>query len=273
MKQFKIKYFSLIEIIASMAIFTVLMLMMMNFFGRTQDLMTKKASQASQYADAQAALDLIGTQLGNYADLKMSVGTPPLPVANFKVTGTGSQLYFYTREKVKVGTYEYFLKLVGYKLNVNKLEYKELPLKSNDFSSINIDPASQLATSTGTSTEYAQTWEEVISNVIEFKIDSRLINNSGVEGPVVDFIWPNTAYKGIQITKITLTTVNDDDVVKYKGMTGKKSSDPITPLDITKAKQILEVNNFDIKTLTPAQKVLANSIRRFTKTVYLGYRN
>ncbi len=270
MKQFKIKYFSLIEVIASMAIFTILILMMMNFFGKTQDLMSKKSSQAAQYADAQAALDLIGTQLGNYADFKYKSTQGDLKT--FEVVATDSKtIYYYTGEKgLTVSNKDSSLKLVGIRFDnaTNKLMYIEKSYLPADLLAEEVLPSGVFNSATiGLNTgNLATNWEEVIGNVVSFDVELIDKNNSNIPLP---FSYPSTtATKLPAMIQITLITVNDDDVVKYKALGG---TDLTT--DANAALTELDKTDPDIKTLPITQQVLASSVRRFTKTVYFGYRN
>ena len=286
MKQFKIKYFSLIEVIASMAIFTVLMLIMMNFFGKTQGLMTKRSSQAAQYADAQAALDLIGGQLQNYCDFEYvkSKGSK-LATLQIKNSGSNKFLSYYTKEIEK---YEdngkkviTNLKLVGlwFDLEKNKLLYREKLLEPKDLKNINNEPilnfpinAEDIGNNTG---KFADKWEEVISNIVDCKIE--YFDSTSTSAKIGSMIYPaiNSGDPVVELPrmiKITITTVNDDDVEKYKTLASLESTASIKGEDIDEVKKIFTEKDFDINNLNASRKVLANNIRQFTKTIYLGYR-
>ena len=278
MKQFKVKYFSLIEVIASMAIFTILMLVMMNFFGKTQGLMTKRSSQASQYADAQAALELIGTQMARYSDVSC-VKSDGSQLSTLQIVNSGNNrvLYYYTKETGQSGTNDTNLKLVGLWFDIakNKLYYREKNLLPANLFTLDNMPGLILPTGTignVAGSKFATNWEEVIGNIVKCKIE--YFDAAGTVSQA-SMNYPSSSTKVLPtMVKITITTVNDDDVAKYKILTNKAASDPIDiATDITnKAEKILTDNAFDIKSLTPAQQVLASSIREFTKTIYLGYR-
>ncbi|UDQ97306.1 prepilin-type N-terminal cleavage/methylation domain-containing protein [Lentisphaerota bacterium WC36G] len=273
MKRYKIKYFSLIEIIASMAIFTVLMLMMMNFFGKTQGLMTKRSSQAAQYADAQASLDLIGRQLNMYNDFDYTNTNGQLNT--LEVGPANDELYFYTNEKGTVNGAASMLKLVGIRFDNtnNKLQYRERNLLPSYFTSdplnsaaFQVDPSANFPSIADSSKQSFSNqdnttydWEDVIDNVVEFNVVR--LNASGAVA---------TGTNKIASIRLTIVTINDEDARKYRGMTNAA----ISAADINESKKIIteKPEDFDFGSLSPEQKVLANSIRSFSKMVFLGYR-
>jgi len=59
------KSFTLVELIVSMAVFSLLLVMVMNFFGGAQKLVSGNGQNNDMYADARAAMDLMASMIGS----------------------------------------------------------------------------------------------------------------------------------------------------------------------------------------------------------------
>lgn len=62
-KSIKYNHYTLVELLAAMGVFSVLMLLLMQFFSSAQRLWTESEKRTSVYADARVAMDLISSQL------------------------------------------------------------------------------------------------------------------------------------------------------------------------------------------------------------------
>ncbi len=96
------KSFTLVELIVSLAVFSILLTVMLQFFTGAQKLWTSSESRNQLYSDARVAMDLMSTMLQNayYAQ-----NAAPIVINHAKATDTSgkSSLYFGTKAKIDLG--------------------------------------------------------------------------------------------------------------------------------------------------------------------------
>jgi type II secretory pathway pseudopilin PulG len=103
LKMKKQKYFTLMELLVSMAVFCVLLVIMLQFFSGAQRLWTNSEAKRNIYRDGNVAMELICTMLQNIQYDSLT----PLEFQNVNINATArkyfSSVYFLTKTKRNLG--------------------------------------------------------------------------------------------------------------------------------------------------------------------------
>ena len=89
------KYFTLIELLAAMGVFSVLLVLSMQFFTSAQKMWTAAESKNVLYGDARLIMDLISSKL----QTTHYVENMPFEL-EIKADGTAEKIFFASREKL-----------------------------------------------------------------------------------------------------------------------------------------------------------------------------
>ncbi|MDD3117666.1 MAG: prepilin-type N-terminal cleavage/methylation domain-containing protein [Victivallales bacterium] len=253
--------FTLLELIVAMGIFSVLMLMLMQFFSSAQQIWTSSEKRNTVYADARIAMDLMSSVLQTTFYRPDAVPFCIVPGNDFDrivfVSKTGTKLYeqatsdlfavsFWVNNSLDNGKLLLCIRMFGDdKYNAYDIfnSLSSLNLLCNRLGQSNTDANPASVTPQG-------------SDIINYVTGLKFIpfRKDSTNGMVRENVVIGTYYRKVPYAiQIKLTLMDKNTYAKWKELGGKESQ---IPNEVAAAKKIREKNQ-----------------HTFTRMVYLGDRN
>ena len=296
MRKIRKSFFTLLEVLVSMGVFSLLMLALMQFFSAAQGVWERTGNKAELFDSAKTAMDIIANDLAcayyemdhdsNYQFFSISSGDPSQVVFATQKEDGSAQIY-YKWVDVSDTTTKHFWKL-------HRVEKKE----SDVFTSGTATPAVNWFTRSGktawitdmsgtvlyTGTENKDTPYCLAENVLDFSI--RAYKKSDLASPIT--VSASAADKFPDIITVTMTMLSNDAHEKllnrltndagikafFEGSaTGSKfkylKPDGTESTDEKSVKDILNAGGSIIGNDDTTQAILFNGCQRFTRAVSL----
>jgi len=238
------KNFTLIELLVSLAVFSILLLIMMQFFSGAQRLWVASENRNNVTADARVALQLIGDLLSKaYMTTSDASDDTDLPFVIDNAEDNG-KLYFITDSLYKFNASDtsnlYFVSIYRGDSDDTDTYADELMIRvAGGGSGIAYCFDGTSTDSAMCSTLDSVTGKVIIPNVIGFTVTAYDRGSTTA--------YKNVTYKYPYIINITLRMLSAEDYKKWVDMGGKKTTEPDLAKEFREAQQQI-----------------------FTKTIFLG---